>query len=98
MLGLEGLLYLSTLMISIFVVGSAADNGFLNGRLTRAFGGISTQIVSLNFLNQYTGFETFLRACFNGQIGITGYAFLLSFSFLLIVWANNLFEYRQAIV
>jgi hypothetical protein len=98
MFGLEGILYLATLLISVFVVGSAADKGFLNGRLTKAFGGIGTQVVSLNFLNQYTGFETFLRACLNGQIGISGYVFLLSFSFMLIVWVNNLFEYRQAIV
>lgn len=95
---IEILLYISTLLISITVVGGAADNGWLNSGLTRAFGGIGTQIVSLNFLNQYTNFETFIRGCINGQIGISGYAFLLAFGILLIVWANNIINYRQAIV
>ena len=95
---IEVLLYISTLLISITVVGGAANNGYLNSGLTRAFGGIGTQIVSLNFLNQYTNFETFIRACINGQVGISGYAFILSFGILLIVWANNIINYRQAIV
>lgn len=95
---IEIILYIATLLISITVVGGAADNGFLNSGLTRGFGGIGTQIVSLNFLNQYTNFETFVRGCFNGQVGISGYAFLLAFGILLIVWANNIINYRQAIV
>ena len=95
---IEVLLYILTLLISITVVGGAADNGWLNSGLTRAFGGIGTQIVSLNFLNQYTNFETFIRGCINGQVGISGYAFLLAFGILLIVWANNIINYRQAIV
>ena len=55
-------------------------------------------VVSLNFLNQYTNFETFIRGCINGQVGISGYAFLLAFGILLIVWTNNIINYRQAIV
>lgn len=95
---LEIILYITTLLISVTVVGGAADNGYLNSGLTRAFGGISTQIVSLNFLNQYTNFETFVRGCINGQVGISGYAFVLALGILLIVWANNLINYKQAIV
>ena len=95
---IEVLLYILTLLISITVVGGAADNGWLNSGLTRGFGGIGTQIVSLNFLNQYTNFETFIRGCINGQIGISGYDFSLAFGILLIVWANNIINYRQAIV
>jgi len=94
----EIILYITTLLISVTVVGGAADNGYLNSGLTRAFGGISTQIVSLNFLNQYTNFETFVRGCINGQVGISGYAFVLALGILLIVWANNLINYKQAIV
>lgn len=94
----EVILYIITLLISITIVGGAADNGFLNSSLTRAFGGIGTQVVSINFLNQYTNFETFIRGCINGQIGISGYAFLLAFGILLIVWVNNIINYKQAIV
>ena len=94
----EAIFYITTALISIFVVGSASDGGFLNSALTRAFGGISTQIVSMNFLHQYTNFETFIRGCIDGQVGIAGYFFVLSFGILLVIWINNLFEYRQAIV
>lgn len=95
---IEIIIYIATLLISITVVGGAADNGWLNSALTRAFGGISTQVVSLNVLNQYTNFETFIRGCINGQVGIIGYAFILSFGILLLVWSNNIINYKQAIV
>lgn len=95
---IEIIIYIATLLISITVVGGAADNGYLNSGLTRAFGGIGTQIVSLNVLNQYTNFETFIRGCINGQVGIVGYFFILSFGVLLIVWTNNIINYKQAIV
>lgn len=95
---IEIIIYIATLLISITVVGGAADNGYLNSGLTRAFGGIGTQIVSLNVLNQYTNFETFIRGCIDGQVGIVGYFFILSFGVLLIVWTNNIINYKQAIV
>lgn len=95
---IDVLVYVATALISVSVVGAAANNGFFNSAFTRAFGGIGTQIVSLNFLNQYTNFETFLVGCYRGQVGIMGYFFLISLSFLLIVWVNNLINYRQAIV
>lgn len=90
--------YLATLLISVSVVGSASSAGYLNGALSRGFAGVSTQIVSSNFLFGYTNFESFIRACLDGQIGISGYAFILALGFLLIVWINNLLEYRQAIM
>ena len=90
--------YVATLLISLSVVGSASAAGYLNGAFTRGFAGVSTQIVSTNFLHGYTNFESFIRACIDGQIGISGYAFLLALGVLLIVWINNLVEYRQAIM
>jgi hypothetical protein len=95
---IEGILYILTLLISFFVVGQASDNGFLNGAFTRGFGGLSTQVVSATWLVQYTNFETFITGCINGQVGLTGYFFILSLALLLVVWINNLLEYRQAIV
>jgi hypothetical protein len=92
------LIYTATLLISLTVVGGAANNGYLNSAFTRGFGGLSTQIVSVNFLHQYTNFETFLRGCYQGQVGLAGYFFLASFGILLGVWINNLINYRQAIV
>ena len=92
------ILYIMTFLFSITVVGTAADNGFLNSGLTRAFGGLSTHIVSLNFLYGYTNLETFIRGCLNGQVGIPGYLFLLSLGVLFAIWSNNLINYRQAIV
>lgn len=95
---IETLVILSTVLISITVVSRAGAAGYLNGSLQRGFAGVSTQIVSANFLLSYTNFETFVYACFDGMLGISGYAFLLSFGILLIVWINNLIEYRQAIM
>jgi hypothetical protein len=96
--GIEPIIYIATLLISLTVVGKAGEMGYLNGAFQRAFAGVGTQVVSANFLLSYTNFETFLRACLNGSIGIHGYAFLLALGVLLIVWINNLIEYRQAII
>ena len=95
---IEAIIYISTLLISLTVVGSAGNAGYLNGAFQRGFAGVSTQIVSSNFLLSYTNFETFIRACLDGKIGISGYFFLLALGVLLIVWINNLIEYRQAII
>jgi hypothetical protein len=94
----EIIFYIATLLISLSVVGSASSAGYLNGALSRGFAGVSTQVVSSNFLFGYTNFESFIRACLDGQIGVSGYAFILALGFLLIVWVNNLIEYRQAIM
>lgn len=95
---IEWIIYIATLLISLTVVGKAGEAGYLNGALQRGFAGVTTQIVSTNFLLSYTNFETFIRACFDGMLGISGYAFLLALGTLLIVWVNNLLEYRQAIM
>jgi hypothetical protein len=95
---IDAVIYVATLLISLTVVGRAGDAGYLNGAFSRGFAGVGTQIVSANFLIYYTNLESYLRACLDGEIGIAGYAFLLSLGFLLIIWINNLVEYRQAIV
>jgi len=95
---IENIIYFATLLISITVVSRAGDAGYLNGSLQRGFAGVSTQIVSANFLFSYTNLESFIRACLEGMLGISGYAFLLAMGILLIVWINNLVEYRQAIM
>ena len=92
------ILYIITFLIAITIVGGASDSGFLNGAFTRAFGGITTQAVSYNFLYQYTNFETFVRGCIDGQVGLIGYLFVGSLGILIAVWVNNLVEYRQAIL
>lgn len=91
-------IYIVTLLLSLFVVGSAGQAGYLNGAFQRGFAGVSTQIVSANFLIGYTNFETFIYACADGMLGVSGYLFLASLGLLIIVWINNLVEYRQAIV
>jgi hypothetical protein len=91
-------IYLASLFISLGVVAKAGEAGYLNGAFQRAFAGGATQITSVNFLVSYTNTESFLRACYNGVIGISGYIFLLSLGFLTIIWVNNLIQYRQAII
>lgn len=91
-------IYLITAFISIGIVGRAGEAGLLSGAFQRGFAGVSTQIVSAKFLLSYTNFETFIRACYEGSIGLSGYVFLGSLGFLAAVWVNNLVEYRQAII
>jgi hypothetical protein len=98
LIGTEGIIYLATLLLTLTVVGRAGDAGFLNGAFQRGFAGVSTQVVSANFLLSYTNFETFLRACLEGMLGFSGYLYLASLGLLLVVWISNLVEYRQAIV
>lgn len=98
MIGVEGFIYLITGLISLAIVGRAGDAGMLNGALQRGFAGGIAQIASSKFLLSYTNFESYIRACLDGQIGLSGYVFLGSLGFLAAVWVNNLVEYRQAII
>lgn len=95
---IEIIIYVATLLISLSVVGQAGSAGYLNGAFQRGFAGVGTQIVSSNFLLSYTNAESFIRACFFGEVGIAGYFFILSMGVLIITWVSNLVEYKTAIV
>lgn len=95
---LEWIFYITTLLVSLTVVDRAAGSGLLNSGFQRGFAGVSTQIVSYNWLSQYTNTESFLTACLDGQLGITGYLFLASLGILITVWVSNLYDFKQAIV
>jgi len=92
------IIYFLTLLASLTVVGSASSAGILNGAFSRAFAGVSTQIVSTKWLLAYTNTESFIRACLEGQVGLTGYIFLASLGALILTWTTNLYNYRQAII
>ncbi len=94
----EMLFYLLTLLLSLSVVGSASSAGILNSGLSRGFAGVSTQIVSSNFLIGYSNTESYIRACLEGEVGWLGYLFIGSLIFLIMTWAANLYNYRQAII
>jgi len=87
-----------TALLTINLVGIASDNGYLNSTFTRGFAGVGGQITSTSFLVQYTNLETFLIACTEGYLGLSGYIFIASLVLLAVVWINNLIEYRQAIM
>lgn len=95
---IDWIIYISTLLLSITVIQNAGAAGALNGAFQRGFAGVSTQIVSSQFLLSYTNFETFIRACLEGQLGFIGYLFIGSLATLIIVWVNNIIEYEKAIV
>lgn len=95
---IEIIIYVATLLISLSVVGSAGNAGYLNGAFQRGFAGVSTQVVSSNFLLSYTNAESFIRACYQGEVGIAGFLFILSMGVLIITWVSNLIEYKTAIV
>jgi hypothetical protein len=91
-------IYLLTLFGSLSFVGAVGNSGYLNSGFQRGFAGVSTQLVSSNFLLNYTNAESFIRAAWEGQIGLTGYLFIGSLAALAITWASNLYNYRQAII
>lgn len=95
---IDWILYILTLLASVTVVQNAGASGALNGAFQRGFAGVSTQIVSTKFLLSYTNFETFIRACLEGQVGLIGYLFVGSLATLIIVWVNNIIEFEVAIV
>jgi len=95
---LEIIVYISTLLISLSLVASASKNGLLNSAFSKGFAGVSSQVVAGGYLKGYTNFESFITVCFNGDMGLIGYFFLLSLGFLLITWTNNLIEYKNAIM
>lgn len=95
---IDWVIYISTLLLSITVIQNAGAAGALNGAFQRGFAGVSTQIVSSKFLLSYTNFETFIRACLEGQLGLIGYLFIGSLATLLVVWVNNIIEFEKAIV
>lgn len=94
----EIIIYVATLLISLSVIGSAGNAGYLNGAFQRGFAGVGTQIASSNFLLSYTNAESFIIACYEGEVGIAGFLFLLSMGVLIITWVSNLIEYKTAIV
>ena len=94
----DWIIYIATLLLSLTVIQNAGAAGALNGAFQRAFAGVSTQVVSSKFLLSYTNFETFIRACLDGQIGLIGYLFIGSLATLLVVWVNNIIEFEKAIV
>jgi hypothetical protein len=94
----ELIIYLLTLLASLSVVGAAGTSGLLNNAFQRGFAGVSTQFVSSNFLLNYTNTESFIRACYGGELGLVGYFFVLSLGVLIVTWISNLYNYRQAII
>lgn len=95
---IEIFIYFLSALVAIGIVSRAGDLGYLNGAFQRGFAGAGAQIVSAKWLYSYTNLESFLRASYNGYLGLPGYIFLASLIFLLIIWVNNLIEYRQAII
>ena len=99
MLGIvEVVIYLLTLFGSLSFVGAVGNSGYLNSGFQRGFAGVSTQIVSSNFLLNYTNAESFILASWEGQIGFAGYIFIASLAALAVTWVSNLYNYQQAII
>jgi len=89
---------LITVLASLTAVDRAQAAGFLNGGLTRTVAGGSTAIVTQSWLYGYTNLDSFVNACIDGVLGVSGYLFLLSIMTLLAVWVGNLMTYDRPIV
>lgn len=94
---IENLLYLAITIGCIFIVNSV-DTKLLNTGLKKAIAGSTLSIGSGTYLTNYTNFLTFMDASSKGLFGWQGYLFLTAFTLVILVWAQNLIKYRQAIM
>jgi len=90
-------IYLLTAFLSIFIISKAGESGFLNSGLKRGVGGSTLQIGSSYYLVSYTNFASFIKASYEGNLGLPGYMFITSISILAVVFAFNLYKYKVAI-
>lgn len=84
-------------LASLTVIERAASAEFLNGGLKRGVAGGTASFVGSGFLEGYTNLDSYLAACANGSLGITGFFLIGSLLLLAGVWVNNLLQVGQAI-
>ncbi len=91
------IMYAGAILASTSLIGSLAENGFLNSALTRSVAGGTVSFTSANFLVGYTNLEYFISASANGSLGIAGFIFIGGLFALVITWISNLLEYGVAV-
>ena len=80
---------------SIFIVSSAT--GTLDTGLKRVFAGSGLSYGGFALVDNYTNMISFFEISAKGILGFGGYVFIAGTGFLILVWANNLYKYNQAI-
>jgi len=88
-------------IVIIMTIGSlqlVADKEFYGSTFKRTLLGGSTSTASYGWLSVYSGFESYLRACVEGDFGNGGYFLVISLVALLGVWIWNLIVTRKYIV
>ena len=93
----EGLVLMVSIFIGVGLVAGASAGGVLNGGLSRQWTAAGVTYTSSLALEGFLGFESFLRACWDGALGISGYLFVLSLGGVLFVWGYNLFKIGRPI-
>jgi len=91
------IIFIASIFVSTSLVGALAENGFMNGALTRSVAGGSIAFTSSNFLVGYTNLEYFISASASGDLGLSGFVFLGGLVALLITWFSNIIEFGVAI-
>lgn len=90
-------IYLLTAFLSIFVISKAGESGLFNSGFKRGVGGSTLQLGSSYYLISYTNFASFIKASYEGNLGLPGYMFITSITVLTVVFAFNLYKYKVAI-
>ncbi len=91
-------IYFIVIVMTIGSLQLVADKEFFGSNIKRTIFGGTTSTASYGWLSVYSGFESYLRACIDGDFGNGGYFLVLSLVGLLGVWIWNLIITRKYIV
>ena len=91
-------LYFVVIVMTIGGLQLIADTEFFGSGFKRTIAGSTVSTASYGWLSVYSGFESYLKACFEGDFGFSGYFLVASLVSLLGIWIWNLLATRKYIV
>lgn len=91
-------IYFVAITITIGSLQLLSQQAWIDSTFKRTIAGTTTSTASYGWLSAYTGFESYIRACLEGEFGAGGYFMFASLIGLLGVWIWNIAVTRQYIV
>jgi hypothetical protein len=91
------LVQILSVVFGVGVVQTAGKAGAFQGRFKSAFLGGGTTWTAGTVLSGFSGVESYLRACLDGDLGASGIALVASTGFLVFVWAFNFVQVQRVV-
>ena len=91
------LVQILSIVFGVGVVQMAGNAGAFNGRFKAAFLGGGTTYTAGTVLSVFSGVESYLRACLDGDLGASGIALVASTGFLVFVWVFNFVQVQKVV-